>query len=310
MIVCEVDLTITIISWNTRDLLRGCLRSIEQAGAKRGVEIHVVDNASSDGSREMVERDFPQVRLIPNAENLGFARANNQSWQSARGRYWLLLNSDAEMRPGALDALIEFMDKHPQAGLASARLISVDGSPQHCAQSNPCVWRTLIESSRLHKLLPSKLRGRLWLGPYWSYDQTIPVGWTWGTVLIARREAVEQVGPLSEEFFMYGEDLEWCLRMQKHGWEIWYCHEAEVIHYGGQSSAQKWQDSQKQKIILDNCYKAIETHRGRGYVRLLKMATLVSLRIEQFIKRLKGQESAGVEALVDYHKASLKRLPS
>jgi GT2 family glycosyltransferase len=257
----------------------------------------------------MVEREFPQVRLIANPENLGFARANNQSWRLARGQYWLLLNSDAEMRPGALEALVKFMDKHPRAGAATARLVSVDGSPQHCAQANPTLWRTLLEASRLHKLLPGKLRGRVWLGPYWTYDETIRVGWTWGTALIARREAVEEVGPLSEEFFMYGEDLEWCLRMRRAGWEIWYCNEAEVLHHGGQSSAQKWSEAGKLQMVQDNFYKAIELHRGKLYVKALKAATLFALSLEWLVGRLRGRDVSGVEHLFGYHLRSFRPTP-
>ena len=193
----------------------------------------------------------------------------------------MLLNSDAEISAGTLDTLIDFMDAHPQAGLATARLNNADGTPQHCAQPSPGCWRMGLETSRLHKLLPAKLRGRLFLGPYWTYDKSIPVGWTWGTALIARRAAVGDVGALSEEFFMYGEDLEWCLRMQKQRWEIWYCHAAEVLHHGGQSSALRWKDEQKQKIILDNCYKAIAMHRSRFYIRALQRTTLLALKADQ-----------------------------
>lgn len=288
-----MDVTITVVSWNTTKMLWKCLRSIEQSGTKCSIEVHVVDNASTDGSAEMVRQEFPQALLIANQDNLGFAKANNQSWRQAKGRYWLLLNSDAELRPGALDALIEFMDRHPRAGLATARLVNSDGSPQHCAQPNPSIWRTLIESLRLHKLLPARLRGRIWLGPYWTYDETIRVGWTWGTALIARREAVEQVGPLSEEFFMYGEDLEWCLRMRRSGWEIWYCAEAEALHYGGQSSVLRWSDSKKMQIVLDNVYRAIEYHRGGLYVKALQAATLFALGMEWLAGRIRGRDVMG-----------------
>ena len=300
------ELTITVVSWNTLKLLRSCLHSIERSDAKRSIEVHVVDNASIDGSAEMVKEEYPQALLISNQENLGFAKANNQSWSQAKGRYWLLLNSDAELHPGAIDALIGFMDQHPRAGLATARLVSPDGSPQHCAQSNPSIWRTLAESLRLHKLLPAKLRGRIWQGPYWTYDETMRVGWTWGTALIARREAVEQVGPLSEEFFMYGEDLEWCLRMRRAGWEIWFCAEAEVLHYGGQSSAQRWNDAAKMKIIFDNTYKAISMHRGRFYVRALQVATLTALAFEWLTMRLRKRPAHTLSRVLAYHLQVLK----
>lgn len=302
----QPDLTITIVSWNTRELLRGCLQSIQQSNPHISYEIHVVDNASADDSVEMVRDEFPDVKLILNQENVGFAKANNQSWKQAQGRYWLLLNSDAEVKRGAMDKLVKFMDAHPQAGLATAKLINPDSSPQYCAQPVPSIWRLLLEASRAHKLLPASWRGRVLLSTYWGYQTTIPVGWAWGTALIARRAAVEDVGALSDDFFMYGEDLEWCLRMRRHGWQVWFCHNAEVLHYGGQSSAKKWEDAAKQKIILDNSYKAIEIHRGRLYVALLKTVTLLALKADQVIKRLIGRVCNESELSINYHKASLK----
>ncbi len=304
--ISQPDLTITIVSWNTRELLRGCLQSIQQSNTRAHLEIHVVDNASKDGSAEIVCAEFPSVKLIVNQENLGFAAANNQSWKQARGRYWLLLNSDAEVKPRALDTLVAFMDTHLQAGLATAKLLNPDSSPQYCAQPVPSIWRLVLETSRAHKLLPASWRGRVLLSTYWNYQATIPVGWTWGTALIARKEAVEAVGALSEDFFMYGEDLEWCLRMQRHGWKVWFCHNAQVLHYGGQSSAKKWEDARKQKIILDNSYTAIEIHRGRLYVALLKTSTLLALKTDQIIKRLTGRKSSNSEWSINYHKAALK----
>lgn len=300
------DLTVTIVSWNTRDLLRACLQSLQQSKTRSRVEVHVVDNASHDGSFEMVRAEFPDALLILNSQNLGFAAANNQSWQQSSGRYWMLLNSDTEVKPGALDALIAFMDAHQRAGLATARLLNIDGTPQHCAQPNPSILRILFEASRLHKLLPDALRGQTMLGPYCSYKAPIQVGWTWGTALIARREAVEDVGPLSEDFFMYGEDLEWSLRMRRNGWEIWFCPEAEVLHYGGQSSAQKWNDAGKLQIILNNIYKAIELNRGRVYVSALQAATLGALGIEWLACRIRGRDVSGPLSSISCHWRILK----
>lgn len=302
-----IDLTITVVSWNTRDLLRACLLSIAPAAKTIATEIHVVDNNSMDGSGEMVRDEFPEVRLFANAENAGFAQANNQSWDEAAGRYWLLLNSDAEARPDALDALVQFMDVQPRAGLATARLVSTDGTPQHCAQPPVSLWRPLAEATRLHKLLPSRRRARAFLGPYFGYAESVPVGWTWGTALIARRDAVEQVGPLSEKFFMYGEDLEWCLRMTRHDWEIWFCADAEVLHHGGQSSIQQWDNSAKRQVTLDGIYRAISMHRGRWYMAMLHAATLNSFRVESFAQLIGGRSRLGAKSMIDYHRAALRR---
>jgi GT2 family glycosyltransferase len=302
-----IDLTITVVSWNTRELLRACLLSIPTGAPRVSVEIHVVDNHSHDGSMEMVRDEFPHVRLFANTENLGFACANNQSWREAKGHYWLLLNSDAEARPGALDTLVQFMDERPAAGLATARLVSPDGSPQHCAQPPVSLWRPLLEASRLHKLLPRRIRSRWLLGPYFDYAESVAVGWTWGTALIARREAVEAAGPLSEKFFMYGEDLEWCLRVSRRGWEVWFCADAEVLHHGGQSSIQQWDNAAKRQVTLDGIYRAVGMHRPRAYVALLHAANLNSFRLQAIADRLRGKAPDSARAMIAYHRDALRR---
>ncbi len=303
-----IDLTITIVSWNTRELLRGCLRSIDQSQTTASFEIHVVDNASQDDSVAMVQAEFPEVKLIVNQTNSGFAKANNQSWQQAQGRYWLLLNSDAEVRVGALDKLVTFMDAHPKAGLTTARLVNPDGTPQFCAQPEPSIMRTLFEASRLHKFLPAGLRGRIMLSTYWTYDDSLRLGWTWGTALVARRAAVEECGALSEEFFMYGEDLEWCLRVRQKGWEIWFCPEAEVLHYGGQSSALKWDETGRGQKIEQGFYQALRQHHSEFYVRCLQAAQLIALSAEWLAFKLKGRDMAGLSIALTNQFRLLKKM--
>jgi GT2 family glycosyltransferase len=281
------DVTVTVVSWNTRSLLEACLHSLATACRKYYLEIHVVDNASSDGSAEMVHKEQPAVKLFRNRDNVGFARANNQSWNQAQGRYWMLLNSDAEAGPGSVDAIIDFMDANPRAGLAGACLCNPDGSPQYCAQPPPSILRTITEACRLHKLLPGRLRRRWLLSTYWTYDLPVRVGWTWGTALIARREAVQEVGPLAEEFFMYGEDVEWCLRMRRRGWEVWFCPEAKVLHHGGQSSARKWDNPKLAQLKADGYYRAVARHYGWPYSHLLRVCNLSAIGIQAIADRLR-----------------------
>jgi GT2 family glycosyltransferase len=308
--VAGPELTVTVVSYNTRALLAACLESLAQGAQRVGVEVHVVDNASRDGSVDMVRKRFPGVRLFANAANVGFARANNQSWACARGRYWLLLNSDAEVRPGALDELVRFMDEHPRAGLATARLVNADGTPQHCAQQTPSVLSALVEATRLHLLLPRGVRGRLLLGPYWNYQKPIRVGWTWGTALVARRRAVEQCGPLSDAFFMYGEDLEWCLRLRRRGWEVWFCPDAEVLHHGGQSPLEGAQAGGRLQVILDGVYRAVAAHRGWWYTRVLQGANLLALSSAWLGARCKGRSGAAFKGSWLYHYGQLTQLAS
>lgn len=301
-----LDLSVTIVSWNTRELLRACLRSLARGAARVTVEVHVVDNASSDGSADIVRQEFPQVRLTVNAENVGFARANNQSWHEARGRYWMLLNSDTEVRPGCFDELVAFMDARPRAGLATARLVDARGTPQHCAQAVPGIGRVLLEASRLHKLVGAAVRGRVLLGPYWTYDKAMRLGWTWGTALVARREAVEQMGPLAHDFFMYGEDLEWCLRMRRAGWEVWFCPAAEVVHHGGQSSARRWDDQERFFTVMDGIYTALERHYGRWYVRALQAAALAALGVEWLAARFRRRTERNLGLSLLYYLRALR----
>lgn len=282
------DVTITLVSYNTQTLLRAALASIPAGAGILSYEIHVVDNASEDGSPEMVEREFPEVRLLRNEENLGFAAANNQSWRISQGRYWFLLNSDAELKPGALEQLVKFAEAHPHAGLTSARLENPNGTPQWCAQVDPAAWRLLLELSRLHKLLPPALRARLLGTLYFDYRIPRTLGYAWGTALLARREAVEQAGPLDESFWMYGEDLEWSLRLRRQGWEVWFCPQAEVIHHGGQSSEGRWTAPEKLQRLWDAHYRAIGMHRGAAFARRLKKAHLLTLQLDALSGRLKG----------------------
>jgi GT2 family glycosyltransferase len=253
----------------------------------------------------MVRAEFPRARLIAEDRNLGFARASNLSWPEAKGRYWMLLNSDAEVRPGALDSLVDFMDAHPGAGLATARLVNPDGTPQYCAQRSPSIFLTLLELSRFHKLLPAGARGRMFLSSYWSYDRAIQLGWTWGTALIARREAVEEAGLLRQDFSMYGEDLEWCFRIRRRGWQIWYCPDAEVLHHGGQSSAVRWTERSHMRVKLDATYRAVEIHKGRPYTRLLQASSLLALAVEWVISRITGRPIPASAFLFDYYRRAL-----
>ena len=303
-----LDLTITIVSWNTEELTRNCLKSLLTEEVRRIAEVHVVDNNSSDGSVEMVRREFPEVKLFVNDKNLGFAQANNQSWYEAKGRYWLLLNSDTVVKPPAIEKMVEFMDSHPKAGMASAKLLNADGTPQCCAQREEGIFSTLLEFSRLHKLLPSKIRGKLLLSTYFSYDEEQKLGWAWGTALIVRREAIEQVGELSNEYFMYGEDMEWSLRMRKYGWEVWFYPEAEIVHFGGQSSNQTWDNTEKATIILNNCYRALEEHRGKFYVKALQLTTLGVSSAELLMSKIQRRESWSKyqRFLVNYYVKKLK----
>lgn len=227
-----MNLSIVVVSWNTCELLASCLRSVYETAGDLAFEVFVVDNASTDGSAEMVLGQFPQVRLITNRQNLGFARANNQAIRESRGRLVLLLNSDTEVRRGALQALIAFMDSHPQAGAAGARLLNADGSLQPSCHPMLTPWR---EFWRL-LFLEGIYRRATYDMAHWDVHAPREVEVIKGACLMLRREALDQVGLLDESYFMYTEEVDLCYRLRRVGCKLYWVPQAEVVHYGEASS--------------------------------------------------------------------------
>ena len=235
-----LDLSIIIVSWNVKGLLRRCLDSIFQHPTSNlQFEVIVVDNASSDGSVEMVRAEFPQVRLMANEENLGFTRANNQGIAASRGRYVLLLNPDTEVLGDALGAMVDYMDVHPDVGALGPMLLNPDGSVQSSRRRFPTLATALLESTVFQWELS---RDNRILRRYYVLDrpddEVQEVDWVTGACILVRREAIEEVGLLDEGFFMYSEELDWCRRAKEQGWKVVYLPTARVIHYGGKSSEQ------------------------------------------------------------------------
>ena len=231
------DLSVIIVNWNVRDLLRRCLHSILASLPACQLEIIVVDNGSTDGSPEMVRTEFPQVHLMANPDNRGFTAANNQGLAVARGRYVLLLNPDTEVVGDALETLVAFADAHPDVGVVGPQLLNPDGTVQSSRRRFPTLATALLESTWLQPYAPRRLLARYYVLDR-PDDEVQDVDWVTGAALMARREAVEQVGPLDEGFFMYSEELDWCRRFRAAGWQVVYLPTARVIHYEGKSSEQ------------------------------------------------------------------------
>jgi len=237
-----MDLSVIIVNWNTRDLLAGSLESVaplvrRAPGADHrplAAEILVVDNASTDGSVQMVRERYPWARLVENAANVGFARANNQALRQSNGRYAVLLNSDTEVHPGALETLVQFMEEHPRAGGCGPRLFNADGSLQ--ASCHPMLtpgrefWRLLFLDRLWHRATYVQER--------WDRDTPRPVEVIKGACFLLRRAALDQVGLLDEGYFMYTEEVDLCYRLLQAGWQLWWVPQAEVKHYGAASSEQ------------------------------------------------------------------------
>lgn len=238
----QKDLSVIIVSYNTQKLLKDCLASLSQSLGKEGghikeYEIIVVDNASSDGSVPMVRSCYPQVRLIENHDNVGFAKANNQAIAQADGRYLLFLNPDTLVLGDAPVRLAAFLEDNPEVGMVTGKLLYPDGSFQQGAFSFPNLWMSLFDFFPInHRLSSSRLNGRY---PPKAYRGPFEIDHPLGACMMARREAVEGIGGFCEDFFIYCEEIDLSIRMKKAGWKIYCQPEARIIHYGGQSTGQR-----------------------------------------------------------------------
>lgn len=231
-------LSVIIVNWNVRDLLRRALASAYASwGNRPGLEIIVVDNASHDGSVAMLHETFPQVCVIANTDNRGFPAGNNQGITAATGNFLLLLNPDTEIRDDALPRLISYAKNNPDVGMVGPQLLNPNGSVQSSRRRFPTLLLLFLESTWLDKLAPRKL-----LRYYYAQEQpdhiAQDVDWITGAAMLTRREVVEQVGGMDEGFFMYSEELDWCHRIRDAGWRVVYFPEARVTHYVGKSSEQ------------------------------------------------------------------------
>lgn len=222
------DLSICIVNWNTRDPLIQCLTSVAQGTEGVDYEIMIIDNASTDGSVLAVQEGFPQVKLTVNSSNLGFAKAANQAIIESKGRYVLLLNPDTRPLDNAIGKMIEFMEEHPEAGAMGPRLVLPDGRPQ--PYSFGC-------DPTLGYLLRRGLNLLLHKGCLhdWGTEEIREADWVSGASLILRRRALEETGLLDENFFLYFEDNDLCLRLRQKGWKVYFNPLTEVVHLGGES---------------------------------------------------------------------------
>jgi len=231
------DLSIVIVSWNVCDLLRQCLRSIFANLQACEIEVIVVDNASGDDSVEMVRTEFPDVHIIANARNRGFPAANNQGITIAQGRYVFLLNPDTEVVDDALATMIAFADEHVDVAVIGPQLLNPDGSVQSSRRRLPTLATAVFESTWLTPYAPRSVlrRYRMLDTPD---EMTQDADWVDGAALMARRRAIEQIGPMDEGFFMYSEELDWCRRFGEGGWRVVYLPAARIVHHRGKSSEQ------------------------------------------------------------------------
>ncbi len=231
-------LSVCVVNWNTRDLLRACLQSLYRYPPSEPIEVIVVDNASADGSAAMVRAEFPQVVLIANSENLGYARGNNQAMQRAQGEFILLLNPDTEVFEDTLDNALAFMRAHPDAGAIGAKQLFPDGRVQPSVRGFPTPANLLFEVSGLARLFPKSRRLGGYRMRWFTYDAVAEVDQPMATFLMTRRAVIEQVGLMDEAFPLFFNDVDWCYRIRQAGWKIYFVPRVRILHHGGASTRQ------------------------------------------------------------------------
>ncbi|HEX9987444.1 MAG TPA: glycosyltransferase [Chloroflexia bacterium] len=286
-------MSIVILGWNVADLLAGCLRSLPDASGEwwARCEVIVVDNASSDGSVEMVQRDFAGVKVAALPANLGFSRGNNLGIREARGKYIFLLNPDTVAHPGSIATLVDYMEAHPEVGIAGPRLLNPDGTLQPSRRRFPTPLTALVESTPLQRWFDNS---RL-LRDFYMLDkpdgETQEVGWLSGAALMCRREAMVQAGAFDPGYFMFSEEVDLCRRVSDAGWSVIYVPQAEVTHYGGQSTSQ----DVPSRHVNFNTSKAryFRLHEGKavsGFVRLYLLGMYAAQMISEGAKWLLGHK--------------------
>lgn len=230
------EMSVVIVSWNAKDFLEKCIVSILHENVDNNIEIIVVDNGSSDGSQDMIRSQFKKVKLICNTENLGFARANNIGLRLALGNYFFLINSDVVVLPNSLDPMIRYIKEHQGIGMLGPKILNPDMSLQRSCRGFPTLWNLFCRALALDTLFPKvKLFGGRSM-TFWEHDSIKDVEVLSGCFWLLNRKAVEEVGLLDEDFFIYAEDVDWCKRFMLAGWRRVYYPLVQAIHYGGGSS--------------------------------------------------------------------------
>jgi GT2 family glycosyltransferase len=260
-----IDLSILIVNYNVKEFLLNLLGSIQIAAKNISIEIIVVDNASDDGSVEILRQRFPDITLIANNKNVGFGAANNQAMRIAKGKYFLLINPDTIVREDTFIKMIEFFEKVPEAGIAGCKVLNPDGSLQlSCRRSFPGPWTSFTKVTGLSTLFPkSRILARYNL-TYLDENQTYEVDAVSGAFLMMRKEVYKNIGGFDEQFFMYGEDLDLCYRVQKSNYKVFYLHTTEIIHYKGESTKRSSID--ETKVFYDAMHLFVRKHFSSSFL--------------------------------------------
>jgi GT2 family glycosyltransferase len=233
------ELSVVIINFNAKQYLHNCISSvISELNSHVDHEVIVVDDASTDGSPQMVKEDYSSVKLIENERNLGFVASNNIGIKAASGKFIFCLNNDTVVKDGAIKGLVNFMKAHPDAGAIGPKLLNSDGTIQYqCRRSFPTPLNSFFYFSGISRFFPKSKTISSYLMTYLDDAETIKVDSLCGAAMMVTRDVVASVGPMDEDYFMYGDDIDWCYRIKKAGWNIYYHPQAEIFHYGGRGGS-------------------------------------------------------------------------
>ena len=299
-----MDLSIIIVNWNTMELLARCLASVYETAESLQFEVFVVDNGSTDGSAAMVRERFPQAHLIANSKNMGFARANNQAIRLSGGRYVLLLNSDTEVCPDALESLVAFIDTHPEAGATGARLLNADGTLQPSCHPTLTPWREFWRLLFLERIQ----RRATYDMAHWDLRTPREVEVIKGACLMLRREGLDQVGLMDERYFMYTEEMDLCYRLRRAGWRLYWVPEARVVHYEEGSTRQV-----AEPMYIQLYRSKVQFYRksgGEGQARLFKALLGLAYLPRFFLAMVSSPLAPAMAARARTYRRLLAELPA
>ena len=304
----RVDVSVIIVNWNTRELLRACLASTYAESPSDRLEVIVVDNGSSDGSVEMVRKEFEQVILIVNPDNRGFASANNQGIAIAKGRYVLLLNSDTIVLDRAIEKAITFADQHPGTAVTGCRILNPDRTLQNSCFMFPSNLNWFLFSTYLYKLFSrSRFFGREQM-TWWQRDDVREVDVVTGCFMLVNRKAIDEVGMMDEQFFMYAEETDWCYRFKREGWKNRFTPSAEIIHIGGASAARL--GAQRAQVTNKSFIRYMYKHwsRPRAFVGVGMLAFFYFSRLLVLLPRQLFAPRVQDRRLLENHWVGLKHV--
>lgn len=272
-----MDLSIIIVNYNVKEFLQNLIHSIEKASSNLTNEIFIIDNASDDGSVEFIKEKFPQVKLIANQNNLGFGKANNLGLNEASGKYLLMINPDTIVAEDTFEKMIEFFDQNKNVGLAGCKILNPDGTLQlACRRSFPGPWVSFTKVTGLSSFFPkSRIFARYNL-TYLDENQTYEVDAISGSFMMMRKEVYEKVGGFDEQFFMYGEDLDLCYRIQKAGCKVFYVHTTQIIHYKGESTKRSSLD--ETKVFYNAMHLFVKKHFSSSFLVQIILRSAIAVR--------------------------------